>query len=58
MLEDEKAFNTCHIAIGENYDNDASALIHLDGVIKNPTIVFMYEDGSEKTVLLDGVLQF
>lgn len=58
MLEDEKAFNTCHIAIGENYDNDASALIHLDGVIKNPTIVFVYEDGSEKTVLLDGVLQF
>ncbi|MBQ9494138.1 MAG: peptidase M17 [Treponema sp.] len=57
MLEDEKAFRTCHFAIGENYDNDAPALIHLDGVVKNPTIVFTYEDGSECVVLDDGVLQ-
>ena len=38
MLEDEKAWNTCHFAIGENYDNDAPSLIHLDGVVRNPTI--------------------
>lgn len=38
MLEDEKAWNTCHFAIGENYDNDAPALIHLDGVVRNPKI--------------------
>lgn len=58
MLEDEKAFRTCHIAIGENYDNDAHALIHLDGVIKNPTIDFVYADGRRRRVLEDGVLAF
>jgi hypothetical protein len=36
MLEDEKAFYTCHFAIGLNYDNDASCLIHLDDLVKNP----------------------
>lgn len=54
MLEDEKAFHTCHFAIGENYDNDAPALIHLDGVVKNPTITITYLDGSEKIILKDG----
>ncbi|MBR0098408.1 MAG: peptidase M17, partial [Treponema sp.] len=58
MLEDEKAFRTCHFAIGENYDNDAPALIHLDGVVKNPTIIFIYENGSERVILKDGELQF
>jgi aminopeptidase len=38
MLEDEKVFRTCHIAIGSNYDEDAKALIHLDGLVRNPTI--------------------
>ena len=31
MLEDEKVFKTCHIAVGLNYDQDARALIHFDG---------------------------
>lgn len=57
MLEDEKAFHTCHFAIGENYDNDAPSLIHLDGVVRNPTIVLTYEDGSTRTILQDGTLQ-
>ena len=57
MLEDEKAFNTCHFAIGENYDNDAPSLIHLDGVVRNPTITIIYEDGSEKIILENGALQ-
>ena len=56
MLEDEKAFHTCHFAIGENYDNDAPSLIHLDGVVRNPTIVLTYEDGTSRTILKDGVL--
>jgi leucyl aminopeptidase (aminopeptidase T) len=38
ILEDEKVYRTCHIAIGANYDQDAEALIHLDGIIKDPTI--------------------
>ena len=56
MLEDEKAFRTCHFAIGENYDNDAPALIHLDGVVREPTIEITYEDGSKRTVLQNGDL--
>lgn len=57
MLEDEKAFHTCHFAIGENYDNDAPSLIHLDGVVREPTIVLTYEDGSSFTILQNGALQ-
>ena len=54
MLEDEKAFHTCHFAIGENYDNDAPSLIHLDGVVRNPTITLEYGDGSKKQILVKG----
>ena len=54
MLEDEKAFHTCHFAIGENYDNDAPSLIHLDGVVRNPTITLIYADGKERVILQEG----
>jgi aminopeptidase len=54
MLEDEKVYGTCHIAIGSNYDDDAKSLIHLDGLIKRPTIRVKYEDGREKTIIEDG----
>ena len=57
MLEDEKAFNTCHFAIGENYDNDAPALIHLDGVVRSPTITVFYADDTSKVILNNGVIQ-
>lgn len=56
MLEDEKAFRTCHFAIGQNYDGDANALIHLDCLVKNPTIIAFYKDGSSKIILSDGNL--
>ena len=56
MLEDEKAFKTCHFAIGSNYDEDAPALIHLDGLVKDPTITLVFEDGSEKTVVREGLI--
>lgn len=56
MLEDEKAFRTCHFAIGENYDGDAPTLIHFDGLIRNPTLVIKYKDGSEFTILENGNL--
>lgn len=56
MLEDEKAFRTCHFAIGENYDNDAPALIHLDGVVRNPTIEINYADKASVKILEDGNL--
>ncbi|HVP56469.1 MAG TPA: peptidase M17 [bacterium] len=56
MLEDEKVFRTCHIAIGSNYDDDAKALIHLDGLVKHPTIRVRDSAGRERLVLKDGVI--
>ncbi|MBC7094446.1 aminopeptidase [Thermococcus sp.] len=40
ILEDEKVFGTVHIALGSNYDFGGlmKAPIHLDGIIKNPTV--------------------
>jgi leucyl aminopeptidase (aminopeptidase T) len=54
MLEDEKVYGTCHIAIGANYDEDAKSLIHLDGLVKSPTITAKYEDGTEKKLMENG----
>lgn len=57
MLEDEKAFSTCHFAIGSNYDNDAEAMIHLDCLVRNPTIIINRPDGSSVCVEKDGTLE-
>ena len=57
MLEDEKAFRTCHFAIGENYDGDAPALIHFDGIVRSPTITVSYPDGSSSVLLENGELK-
>ncbi|MDR1893612.1 MAG: aminopeptidase [Spirochaetales bacterium] len=38
MLEDEKVYETCHFAIGTNYDGDGDSLIHLDGLVLSPDI--------------------
>ncbi|MFH1313401.1 MAG: peptidase M17 [Candidatus Eisenbacteria bacterium] len=54
MLEDEKVFKTCHIAIGSNYDDDAKALIHLDGLIKNPTMTLIDAGGRRTPVMKNG----
>ncbi len=56
MLEDEKVFKTCHIAIGSNYDDDAKALIHLDGLVKNPTIDLALKGGRTVRVTENGRL--
>ena len=56
MLEDEKAFHTCHFAIGQNYDEDAPSLIHLDGLVRLPTITAIFADGSQKLIEKDGEL--
>jgi len=56
MLEDEKVYSTCHIAIGANYDEDAKAMIHLDGLIKLPTIVARMPDGTETAIMKSGKL--
>jgi leucyl aminopeptidase (aminopeptidase T) len=56
MLEDEKAFNTCHFAVGHNYDNDAPSLIHLDGLVKEPVITAYMADGSAVKIEHGGEL--
>ncbi len=56
MLEDEKAFHTCHFAIGHNYDEDAPSLIHLDGLVKEPTIVAIMMDGNSVVIEKEGIL--
>lgn len=57
MLEDEKAFRTCHFAIGQNYDSDAPSLIHLDGVVRSPTIEITYKDGTTFIAMENGELK-
>lgn len=46
ILEDEKAYGTIHIALGNNkgFGGDVDVPIHLDGIIKDPTI---YIDNKE-----------
>ena len=57
MLEDEKVYGTCHFAVGSNYDGDADALIHLDGLVKSPTVVLHDTyTGDERTIMADGRL--
>ena len=41
VLEDEKAIGTCHIALGSNFAFGGNIKVncHIDGVIRNPTII-------------------
>jgi len=57
MLVDEKAARTCHLAIGSNYDNDGPALIHLDGLVKEPTIELEMDDGTRLVLMEDGEMK-
>lgn len=54
MLEDEKILRTCHFAIGANYDNDAEAFIHLDCIVKEPTITVIGKTGRRREILHRG----
>lgn len=49
VLEDEKVLGMVHFAIGSNYDQDALALIHSDGIAKNPTVTV-----DRKTIMKHG----
>jgi leucyl aminopeptidase (aminopeptidase T) len=53
MLEDEGAYGTCHIGIGDNtsFDGTVKAVSHIDLVMRKPTIVI---DGD--TIQKDGEL--
>ncbi|HOV37221.1 MAG TPA: aminopeptidase [Spirochaetales bacterium] len=54
MLEDEKVYGTCHFALGSNYDEDAPALIHLDGLVSRPTIYTETGEGKRELVMKEG----
>jgi len=56
VLEDEKVYGTCHFAVGSNYDGDADALIHMDGLVKKPTIIARERSGKEHHLMVDGRL--
>ncbi len=56
MLNDEKVCGTCHIAVGHNYDEDAPALIHLDGLIREPTITAILAGGDTRPLMRAGKL--
>jgi len=60
LLEDEKAFRTCHIAFGNNTDMPGgknTSRTHRDFLVRNPDIVVKYKDGSERLLLKDGVIE-
>ena len=56
MLEDEKVIRTCHFALGSNYDEDAPALVHFDGLVSEPTITAVMPNGKEIVVEREGEL--
>ncbi|MEM4293432.1 MAG: aminopeptidase [Thermoplasmata archaeon] len=56
MLEDEKVYGTCHLAIGANYDEDAPALNHYDCLIKKPTI-YVLRNGEWIEIMKNGNLK-
>jgi leucyl aminopeptidase (aminopeptidase T) len=57
MLNDEKVYGTCHLAIGRNYDEDAPTLLHLDCLVRRPTIRLTYAGGDSVTLMRDGRLE-
>ena len=53
LLEDEKVLGTIHIALGDNKSMGGlvDVPIHLDGVVKKPTVYF-----DEKMIMKNGKL--
>ena len=56
MLNDEKVYRTCHLALGRNYDEDAPTLLHLDCLVRRPTIRLTFAGGDSVTLMRDGRL--
>ncbi len=54
VLVDEKKRGTCHLAIGSNYDGDAPAPIHYDGVLQRPTVDVTLVEGKTVRILEEG----
>lgn len=57
ILEAEKAFRTCHVAFGSDYDNQIECLTHLDQIIREPTIEIERLGTTVYTLARNGELQ-
>lgn len=55
VLIDEKVEGSGHIAIGRSYHGDP-AFSHVDLIVRKPRINFVYKDGSEKTIVENGLV--
>jgi leucyl aminopeptidase (aminopeptidase T) len=55
VLNDEKALGTCHIAFGDNINigGKNKSNVHMDGVIKKPTIIC-----DDDMIVKDGVFRW
>jgi leucyl aminopeptidase (aminopeptidase T) len=61
LLEDEKALQTAHIAFGNNEEMDGGnnkSRTHRDFLFYKPTIKVTYKDGSQKTLIRNGIFNF
>lgn len=61
LLEDEKAFKTAHIAFGNNEDMPGGrnrSKTHRDFLFREPTFLVKYQDGSEKILIKNGIINF
>lgn len=59
LLEDEKAFKTCHVAFGNNLDMPGGrnkSKTHRDFLIRSPTIEATNKDNSKTLFLKDGII--
>jgi leucyl aminopeptidase (aminopeptidase T) len=57
LLEDEKAFRTVHVAFGNNEDMPGGrngSRTHRDFLVRDPTMVVTFADGSERTLIEQG----
>ncbi len=57
LLEDEKAFRTIHIAFGNNEEMAGGknrSRTHRDFLVKNPTVLVTYKDGSQRKLIENG----
>ena len=55
LLIDEKVKGSAHIAIGSSYDGEP-AFNHNDLIVRQPKVIFIDEEGREKTVVEAGQL--
>jgi aminopeptidase len=55
LLNDEKVYGTCHLAVGFNLDEDAPALIHLDGLVRRPTLTAVLPGGEQTVLMQEGL---